>query len=924
MFDVRPVDASGDLDFSKINQVKNSQRLSIAKSVSRAELPEKKFIVKNRKSILPNTCDVRSSRESYKFCQVETGSGKNFRKAKPENAARKDVRTNFLNNKPNSDIIGGDIVFTPKTNIFLEEKQKARIYRFGEVFDADEIPVVYQANVGAKRPKIIKEKVCEMPEPSITVWEKVETPLQEHEFIKAFDRNQQTEHKEVLEKEGNAFPEKKEPRIPDAAFLLKDAPKKEPKKLNFSLGERLHKQAVRKMEKRENFPTISFFDIFALKNLKKTTFSFSGVALSIFLIVISIGFFNKGLKMRDSILGVGKEAYFDLALAKDGMLSRNFEKSSVEFGEAYEKFENISHDINDLGGILIPPSRYIPYLSKLSAGDNMAQAGKNVSRIGILAGEIMRTMDDMKNPLNMSNESDSASFLEIFKSTEKNLGEILELLDDTEKKLAKVNADDIPSEQRMQFVELRSKLPEIKEFIGSFMESSEIMTDVLGGNGPRKYLFLFQNNQEMRATGGFIGTYGVLDIFNGRVRNFFIDGIYNPDGQLREKVVPPVPIQKMSANWSLHDSNWFPDFPKSAEKAAWFYEKTGGPTIDGVITMTPSVMQKLMEITGPIEMEEYGVTVDSQNFIETVQQEVEVDYDKELNQPKKILADLAPKILDKIFNAKNISDMTKTLKVLVESLNEKQILIYSKNYDIEKLLSQEGWSGEILNTQKDYLSVINTNINGYKTDGVIDEEISHQAEIQNDGSIVDTVTIKRHHNGGSLEKDWWNRVNSDYMRVYVPRGSKLLSAEGQTREFNSPPLDYKKLAFKRDSQVSQEEESMQIDEESGTRIYEDSEKTVFANWVYVSPQETVVVKYKYLLPFKININREDAPADTYSLLAQKQSGSLGSKFFEELIYPESFQPVWNYPEDAKKEENKIRMENDLKEDRFFGAAFTRK
>ncbi|HBR71803.1 MAG TPA: hypothetical protein DEA27_03310, partial [Candidatus Moranbacteria bacterium] len=32
----------------------------------------------------------------------------------------------------------------------------------------------------------------------------------------------------------------------------------------------------------------------------------------------------------------------------------------------------------------------------------------------------------------------------------------------------------------------------------------------------------------MRATGGFIGTYGLLDISNGHVRDFFIDGIFNP------------------------------------------------------------------------------------------------------------------------------------------------------------------------------------------------------------------------------------------------------------------------------------------------------------------------------------------------------------------------------------------------------------
>jgi hypothetical protein len=417
----------------------------------------------------------------------------------------------------------------------------------------------------------------------------------------------------------------------------------------------------------------------------------------------------------------------------------------------------------------------------------------------------------------------------------------------------------------------------------------------------------------------------VLDIFNGRVNKFFIDGIFNPDGQLREKIIPPKPIQKISAAWSLHDSNWFPDFPVSAEKAIWFYEKTGGPTVDGVITMTPDVMKKLLKISGPIEMPDYEVTIDENNFTQEIQYEVEVDYDKDLNQPKKILADLAPKILDKIFNEKNVASLAKTLDILLESLSEKQILLYSKNYEIEKKISENGWSGQILNTQKDYLSVINSNINGFKTDGIVSENIEHTAEIQDDGSIIDTLTITRQHKGGDSKYEWFNKVNADYMRVYVPKGSVLISAEGQTREFNSPPLDYRALNFKNYPQVKLEEEGIKIDESSGTRIYEDAGKTVFANWVYVSPKEKVVVKYTYLLPFKLTMSESDKPADTYSLLAQKQSGSLGAKFSSNVVYPENYRIIWRYPEVMlEKNSQETRLETDLSKDRLTGLVFTNK
>lgn len=658
---------------------------------------------------------------------------------------------------------------------------------------------------------------------------------------------------------------------------------------------------------------------------KKTLWTFAGASLGILILVFGVNFASSGFKLKNTAMDSGQKAYADLMEAKTNITDKNFDEATIKFSEAYEQFNEISKDFEGLGGVVIETSKFLPGASKISSGAHLAAAGKDISQIGINLSGVLKILGDLKNPMNSNN--DSPSILSIFQETDKNLRETSVSLTDLEENLKGINMDDIPEEQRGKISALSAKLPEINAFVASFLANDKIFTDILGGNGPRKYLILFQNNQEMRPTGGFIGSYALVDMANGKIRNMKIDGIFNPDGQLLEKVVPPAPIGKISAAWSLHDSNWFPNFPTSAEKASWFYEKTGGPTVDGIITITPTVMQKLLAVTGPIEMPEYGVTVDKDNFIEKIQEEVEVNYDKELNQPKKILADLAPILLDRMFSAKDIKTEAKILDILGESLNQKHILIYSKNYDIEKTVSKMGWSGEILNTPKDYLSVINTNINGFKTDGMIDETINHTSQIQEDGSIIDTIAIKRHHNGGNTPYDFWNKVNSDYMRVYVPKGSKLLSASGQTRETNQSPLDYNSLGFKRDPQVQMEEDSAEIDDVSGTKIYNDSEKTVFANWVYVSPQETVEVKYTYLLPFRINLDSAKKNLDSYSLLAQKQSGSLGSKFDSTVTYPDKYKVIWKYPENASvsdlpDNQTQIKIETDLVTDKFMGMAFS--
>ncbi len=680
-------------------------------------------------------------------------------------------------------------------------------------------------------------------------------------------------------------------------------------------------------------------------SVEKRTFS-SGflfrksVIVSIFLLTITIfggySFFNRGQQIKKQVLGVSDEAYNNIDLAIAGIKDNDFSLSVNKFNEAYENFSEISNILESLGDGTIRISKFIPGASKLSSGYHLSQAGKQLALSGKKISQLAQTLDDLKKGKvkTAGDNNEKMPILNIFESFKKDLDEVRGSLDLAQKNLNQVKTADLPLDKRGSVINLKNKLAIIIMAVDSFSDNSYIVADLLGANGPRKYLFLFQNNQEMRATGGFIGSYGVLSIDSrGQIKNFFVDGIFNPDGQLTEKIVPPKPIQKISTAWSMHDSNWFPDFPLSAKKAMLFYEKTGGATVDGIIAITPTVMQKLLTITGPIVMENYDIVLTADNFVQNIQYEVEEDYDKEENKPKKILSDLAPIVLNKIFSSDNSKTIAKTMEVLNESLTEKQILFYSSNDDLQKIISKLGWSGEILQTQKDYLSVVNTNINGYKTDGVVNEKINQQINILPDGSIVDTVTITRIHNGGNKEYDWWNKVNADYMRVYVPKGSKLLEVEGQTKEVDKSPVDYNALNFKRDIDVEREEKSIKIDADSGTRIYDEFGKTVFANWVYVSPQEKVVVKYKYLLPFKISFSK-DNPASTYSVLAQKQSGSFGSDYSLQITYPKKYHSEWKSDnlktcaslsnEDVNEERDSICLGTILTTDKFSGLVLSRR
>lgn len=654
---------------------------------------------------------------------------------------------------------------------------------------------------------------------------------------------------------------------------------------------------------------------------KKQSKSFRIRMLGFFLFIL-LGLVYGAYHTKEKVMADGENGFRELTLAVENIKSGKFDAAHQSFDAAHQSFSRGEKRLSWWGGPILRLTRFVPGISKVASGVYALESGKHFALAGI---SLVNIIEDVSLSKEASSQGEKISWLDFLSRIKSPLESTLDELIIGNQSIEKVRINDIPEEKREKFLLVRKSLPTTIGLIKSFHQNEAIIEEFLGGNGPRKYLFLLQNNQELRATGGFIGTYALMDVNAGFVRQFFVDGIFNPDGQLKENIIPPKPIQKVSAAWSLHDSNWFPDFPTSAEKAIFFYEKTGGPTVDGVITLTPTVMQKLLAVTGPIALPQYGITVDANNFIPIIQEQVETKYDKEENQPKKVLADLTALLIENVFASQDRETLQRIISALVEGLNEKQMLIYMRHQPTEALIDEAGWSGRILSTQKDYLSVVHSNINGYKTDGVIDETIHHVAEIGDDGSIVDTVTITRTHKGGDTPYDWWNKVNADYMRVYVPEGSTLLSAKGATWEFGEAPLDYKALGFRVDADVEREENAIAIDEKSGTRIYSESGKTVFGGWVYVSPQESVTVEYRYLLPFTIDMeNIQNGDVDSYTTLFQKQSGSIGSTLSLSVRFPTTIESVWQTGGNLIPYSGQWKQETDLKTDVFSGMVFSAK
>lgn len=398
------------------------------------------------------------------------------------------------------------------------------------------------------------------------------------------------------------------------------------------------------------------------------------------------------------------------------------------------------------------------------------------------------------------------------------------------------------------------KLVQTKKIFDFAALASDYIPQLIGYPNQANYLILLQNNTEMRPTGGFIGTYALVQLKDSKVENLFIDDVYNLDKTAKETlfITPPWQLTKWNdtSQWFLRDANWSPDFPTSAERVEWFYTQESRKDLDftGIIAITPDVISNVLDLVGPITT--HGITFTGENLIEVLEYRVEMEF-RELGIPmserKAVISDLAAELQNRLekLPKEKLLDMANLLK---KNLDEKHVLLFFNDKNLENIAKDSGWAGEIRSTDSDYLMVIDSNIGSLKTDSVMDKSIKYETILKTpeneDEYLVGKVTATYTNNG----KFAWNLTRyRDFVRIYTPQGSELISAVGM-------------MADDRTNEIG--------------KIYteDEFEKTVFGAFIAIEPKETKTLIIEYKLPARI---KDQLDQDKYSLLVQKQPGTEG-------------------------------------------------
>lgn len=340
---------------------------------------------------------------------------------------------------------------------------------------------------------------------------------------------------------------------------------------------------------------------------------------------------------------------------------------------------------------------------------------------------------------------------------------------------------------------IRSRLTSTVSYLTSIQQSGNSLSflanlypSISGGSKNKQYLILLQNNRELRPTGGFIGTVGLLRFEQNQIKTLTIEDVYSIDGQLKGHVDPPLPIRTIlnQEHWYLRDSNWSANFEDSAKKAVWFYEKSTGQSVDGVIAITLPFVEKLLNITGPLSIPEYNISVTSDSVFEHLHTTIHDSFFPGSQQKKNIITNLAYVLKNKLTGL-SFAEYLKLGVLLSTSLENKNIQLFSTEAGLQEEFTSLRWSGEFppetvctVDSEtyclKDLFAVVEANLGVNKSNTHVERSFSRfvslsPLELNRKDSLEWEHDINRQSVGGG---DY-----TSYTRVYYPTGTSIQSVQ---------------------------------------------------------------------------------------------------------------------------------------------------
>ncbi|MFZ5872116.1 MAG: DUF4012 domain-containing protein [Actinomycetota bacterium] len=168
-----------------------------------------------------------------------------------------------------------------------------------------------------------------------------------------------------------------------------------------------------------------------------------------------------------------------------------------------------------------------------------------------------------------------------------------------------IRTDGVVEQIAAQVERLQTELADVAATARTGADAAAVLPGMLGADGPRSYLVLFQNNAEVRATGGLPGSFALITADQGQIA--LTQQASTADFRKFEQPVLDVPPDVLALHGEnlvtrISDINLDPHFPLTAQLAREMWARRFGQQVDGVISTDPVALSYVLEATGPVPL----------------------------------------------------------------------------------------------------------------------------------------------------------------------------------------------------------------------------------------------------------------------------------------------------------------------------------
>jgi hypothetical protein len=336
------------------------------------------------------------------------------------------------------------------------------------------------------------------------------------------------------------------------------------------------------------------------------------------------------------------------------------------------------------------------------------------------------------------------------------------------------------------FQEAVDLLVEIEPYIIEHLES------------PHTYLILLQNSEELRASGGFMGSFARVTVGGNGIESFEIQDIYEPDGQFTGYVpAPPGVFEYLSSGNGLRlpDANWAADFPSAAQTILTYFSFGKESAIDGLVAINSSLIEKILTVTGDIYLPDYQTNISATTFTELARSDRNSFFPGS-KQKQHFLSSFMNQIKIRVSELSQ-NQQQQLLTIFLDSISTKDTLLHSTNPDLQLFLeSRQATGATAYHSQPNtnYLYLLESNVGINKTN----KHVERQIDVDLSGYQA-TITITFTNNNPTQPPQDSNDENlnyANYQRVLVNPNWQLYAVVIDGQEIEKEAIDDHQITSK--------------------------------------------------------------------------------------------------------------------------------